>query len=267
MIWAVPKGAALFIWVSSVGLRHLSSTFGFVGDEQNRDISEERRNRFSTGRVADAAWTSSRRTSQGLIEQLDEEVAALAGRGRDHGQRAMVLHHLYDHSRGGHVWALAEARRALRTAAGLAALRRRIDRWGWIGRQPRSGAGGARAICRGHGRGGRARAAAAYRAYRLSATPALRDDAEAELAARPAGRSSTIATPPDGPGRACRRKLGSHWPMKASVWPRPRLMARQLGRAWAAIDATGLRRAAGDCLATRRLPRRGSETTSGGWRQ
>ena len=41
---------------------------------------------------------------QGLIEQLEEDVKALAGRLRDHGQRAVVLHHLYDHSRGIHGW-------------------------------------------------------------------------------------------------------------------------------------------------------------------
>ena len=63
---------------------------------------------------------------QGLIEQLDDEVAALAGRGRDHAQRAVVLHHLY--ARGGHVWALAEARRERAVASGMAALRRRLER-------------------------------------------------------------------------------------------------------------------------------------------
>jgi len=67
----------------------------------------------------------------GLIEQLDDEVLALAGRVTDHAQRAMVLHHLYDHSRGNHVWALAEARQSLRIASGIARLERRIARWGW----------------------------------------------------------------------------------------------------------------------------------------
>src|SRR4030095_9980172 len=69
---------------------------------------------------------------QGLIEQLNEEVTALAGRGRDQAQRAVALHHLYDHSRGSHIWALTEARRELCIAVGLASLRRRLDRWGWI---------------------------------------------------------------------------------------------------------------------------------------
>ena len=75
---------------------------------------------------------------QGLTEQLEEEVAALAGRARDHGQRAMVLHHLYDHSRGAHAWALAEARRALRIAEGLEALAKRLGRWGWLLARPRT---------------------------------------------------------------------------------------------------------------------------------
>ncbi|HEY0629260.1 MAG TPA: hypothetical protein VGD23_08025, partial [Sphingomicrobium sp.] len=69
---------------------------------------------------------------QGLIEQLEEDVRALSGRAGDHVQRAIVLHHLYDHSRGSHEWALAEARRQLRIARALAALDRRIERWGWL---------------------------------------------------------------------------------------------------------------------------------------
>ena len=69
----------------------------------------------------------------GLIEQLDLEVAALAGRSGDYAQRAVVLHHLFDHSRGNHLWALAEARRTLRIASGLARLRRRVNHWGWPG--------------------------------------------------------------------------------------------------------------------------------------
>jgi len=45
----------------------------------------------------------------GLIEQLEDEVTALAGRGSEHAQRSVVLHHLFDHSRGQYIWALAEA--------------------------------------------------------------------------------------------------------------------------------------------------------------
>ena len=69
---------------------------------------------------------------QGLIEKLAEEAAALAGRAKDFGQRAVVLHHLYDHSRGHHQWALAEARRELHIAAAIETLRRKLRQWGWL---------------------------------------------------------------------------------------------------------------------------------------
>src|ERR1700741_2129295 len=68
----------------------------------------------------------------GLIEQLDEEVTALAGDWRDHGQRAVVLHHLYDHARGAHGWALGEGRGGLMIAGRIDALGKRVDRWGWM---------------------------------------------------------------------------------------------------------------------------------------
>ncbi|MBA3668392.1 MAG: hypothetical protein H0W65_11850 [Sphingomonas sp.] len=117
---------------------------------------------------------------QGLIEQLDNEVEDLAGRPGDHGQRAVVLHHLYDHSNGGHGWALVEARRALRIAAGLAALERTAGRL-WV-----PGAKTEAIIALGRlraalGEAPQARCAHAYRAYRLSATKALRGNAESVL--------------------------------------------------------------------------------------
>ena len=118
---------------------------------------------------------------QGLIEQLNHEVAALAGRPGDHGQRAVVLHHLFDHSRGEHRWALAEACHEARIAKGLRALERRLARWGWR----TASRGEARAALDGLamalGEAARDRAATAYRAYRLSATKALRSEAEQAL--------------------------------------------------------------------------------------
>lgn len=119
----------------------------------------------------------------GLIEQLDDEVGALTGRPRDHGQRAVVLHHLYDHSRGEHLWALSEALRETRIARSLAVLDRRINRWGWrpaARSQARAALDGLAAAL---GDTGRRRTAAAYRAYRLSATAALRPEAEASVPA------------------------------------------------------------------------------------
>ena len=118
---------------------------------------------------------------QGLIEQLDAEVEALAGRPRDHSQRAIVLHHLYEHSKACHVWAIAEARRSLRIEAGLARLESRIAGWPWTVRDPERCRAALDALADALGEAARARTIAAYRAYRLSATKALRVEAEASL--------------------------------------------------------------------------------------
>lgn len=114
---------------------------------------------------------------QGLTEQLGDEVAALAGRARDHGQRAVVLHHLYDHSRGEHRWALAEAMREARIAGGLATLERRLGRWGWSAGARAEAKAALDALANAMGEFARDRTAIAYRAYRLSATKALRGEA------------------------------------------------------------------------------------------
>lgn len=177
---------------------------------------------------------------QGLIEQLDEEVMALAGRGRDHVQRTIVLHHLYDHSRGNHCWALAEARRALRIDGGLSKLKRRLGQWGWS----RAGRERARAaleqLAEAMGEAGRLRAAAAYRAYRISSSAALRDEAEASLdpalldlldqchAARRGGQAVT-------PEQLSLLAELSEAMVCVVVDQGP------IDAAWAAIDATGLK--------------------------
>ena len=78
---AVPRGAALSladVRTSRYFLEELVTAFNWSG------LSDDRMDIIAAHR-------------QGLIEQLDDEVAALAGRGRDHAQRAVVLHHLYDH--------------------------------------------------------------------------------------------------------------------------------------------------------------------------
>ena len=118
---------------------------------------------------------------QGLIDRLDEEVSALAGRPRDFAQRAVVLHHLYDHSRGGHRWALIEARHNLRVMGRLDQLRARVRRWGWL-RQGRDEAERALSLLADAlGEEARGRCMAGYRIYRLSATPALLACAEGML--------------------------------------------------------------------------------------
>jgi hypothetical protein len=179
----------------------------------------------------------------GLIEQLDEEVAALAGLGRDHGQRAVVLHHLYDHSAGGHCWALAEARQEIRILSGLAALRRKLGQWSWRGANRDQERNAVNLLADALGETGRTRTAAAYRAYRLVATKALRAEAERSLppallalfdqchAARRAGEEFAADS---------RLALAQESERLAAA----RVDQTALEVAWAAIDASGFRRAA-----------------------
>jgi hypothetical protein len=191
----------------------------------------------------------------GLIEQLDLEVAALAGRSRDHAQRAVVLHHLFDHSRGNHLWALAEARRALRIASGLARLGRRVNQWGWLGGSRDKAKAALEQLTEALCESDRCRTISAYRAYRLSASQALRDEAEARLdpillglldqchAARRGGASLL----PDAQAELARLSGDA---ADASVdHDRVRV-------AWQAIEATGLKRAATRLLRDKALARK-----------
>lgn len=191
---------------------------------------------------------------QGLIEQLEDEVAALAGRPRDHVQRAMVLHHLYDHSRGAHQWALAEARRELAIARGLELLARRLDRWGWIvGRRDEAKQALAQ-LAEAIGGASQARCAAAYRAYRQSATAALRCDAEARL---PLDLLEALDE--------CHGARRSGEAVSGTTAAQLGVLSEQLAGAatdhqalasgWAAIGATWLRRPANRLLGTRPLGR------------
>jgi len=190
----------------------------------------------------------------GLIEQLEEEVLSLAGRKGDHGQRAVVLHHLYDHSCGNHGWALAEARRATRIAAGLATLERKLGRWGWRASNREQARAALKLLAQALGEAGRARTAAAYRAYRLSATPALRAEAEKSL---PPVLFSVLdhchATRRAGEDFAAEARLtlaGESEVFAASAVDRVALET-----AWKAIDATGLRRAARRLISDEALSR------------
>ncbi|HET9335789.1 MAG TPA: hypothetical protein VFO12_05200 [Sphingomicrobium sp.] len=201
---------------------------------------------------------------QGLLEQLQEEASALAGRAREHGQRAVVLHHLYDHSRGGHVWALAEAGRALRIARGITVLQRRLDRWGWVIARREEAATALDRLVNALGEASRARTLAAYRAYRLSATPALRSEAERIL-------------PPDllvafdhcHAARRAREDLPVEIRDQLAVGSEAIALAamdsKRLIAAWAAIEATGLGRAAHRLLGDRALARGAARDRRRGW--
>lgn len=119
----------------------------------------------------------------GLIERLDEEAVALAGRPQDYGQRAVVLHHLYDHSVGGHGWALLEARRQLDQAVAIADLRKRVGKF-WLSRRKRDLAAEAlEQLAEALGLSAQQRCADAYRAYRMTATSAMEEEASSGLPA------------------------------------------------------------------------------------
>jgi hypothetical protein len=198
-----------------------------------------------------------------LIEQLDEEVAALAGRPRDHGQRAVVLHHLFDHARGAHGWALGEARRGLLIAARLEALGKRIERWGWLGgrNETRAALG---LLSEALGEDARRRAAAAYRAYRLSATAALRNEAEAAIplalltcldrchAARRSGETLSIER---------QRELAE----ESERFVQESSDRGAVDLAWYAVEQTSLRRAARRLLGDKALMRARSRDERRGW--
>ena len=120
---------------------------------------------------------------QGLIEKLDEEAAALAGRPKDFAQRAVVLHHLYDHSGGNHEWALAEARGQLRTAEAIRRLRKRLTRWGWLVVRRDRAEDALEALADALGKASRARCISAHVAYRLSGVRSLQAEAGEAISA------------------------------------------------------------------------------------
>ncbi len=65
----------------------------------------------------------------GLAEQYAHEAAGLAGRERDSVQRAIVGHHLYQHSGGRHAFALIAAGASLALDRRLARLQKAAGRW------------------------------------------------------------------------------------------------------------------------------------------
>ena len=202
----------------------------------------------------------------GLLEKLNGEVADLAGGDRDHGQRAVVLHHLYDHSGGAHRWALAEARRSVLTAQGLGKLRKKVGWWGWSSRAREEARQALGLFERAIGEAARARTAAAYRAYRLSATPPLWVEAERSLAPSllsalalcHAARRERSALADE----AC-EQLGAECEALASA----AVDQTALDQAWAAIDASGLRRAARRLFDPQRLARDAVRSGRKGWAQ
>ena len=202
----------------------------------------------------------------GLIEQLDLDVSALAGRGGDHAQRAVVLHHLFDHSRGNHLWALAEARRSLRVGAGLVALERRLDRWGWLSGSRDQAQAALEEFAQALGEVQRRRTIFAYRAYRVMSSLALRDEAEASLdpsllellgQCHAARRS----------GEAMAAEVRDELAALSETFAAQAVDRKSLERAWAAIEATGLRRAAARLLGDKTLARAAAKDAKRGARR
>jgi hypothetical protein len=201
---------------------------------------------------------------QGLIEQLDAEVEALAGQPGDFVQRAILLHHLYEHSNGGHVWALAEARRSLRVASGLARLGRRASRWHWAVRDPDAARLALHELSDALGEAARLRTVSAYRAYRLSATRALRGEAEANL--QPA-----LLKVLDECHRARRGEAPIAAEQRAAMADESERLAEssvnreRLDAAWAAVLECGLARSANHLLGDKALARAKARDERKGW--
>jgi len=200
---------------------------------------------------------------QGLIEQLDEDVRALSGRPGDHAQRAVVLHHLFDHARGAHEWALGEARRELRIARALAALDKRLERWGWLIRNREVARVALERLGDAIGQASQSRCAAAYRAYRLSAAPALQGEAEQLIPAPLLGalqqcHAARRSGDPVGHELRCELKDGSEQLAAASDH-------KALSAAWTAVELTGLKRLARRLLGARALERSTARDGKRGW--
>ena len=120
----------------------------------------------------------------GLIEQLETEAVALAGRARDAGQRALVCHHVADMLGLAHGYALLSAHGALTIDEAMARMERKARRAYWRLKRPERAALAERILAFGatlHGLDAE-RCAGLLMAYRLVATPSLESDAAARLA-------------------------------------------------------------------------------------
>jgi hypothetical protein len=119
----------------------------------------------------------------GLVEQLDAEAAALAGRARDSVQRAITCHHVADMLGLSHGYALLAARGALALDEALAQLERQAGRWRWGRSRAERTALGARVALFAEEvrRIDAERCVGVLMAYRLVATPGLGGEAARRL--------------------------------------------------------------------------------------
>lgn len=222
-------------------------------------------NRFSTRRqLAMHTMDIIAAHQQGLIEKLADEAGELAGRPRDFGQRAVVLHHLYDHSRGRHHWALAEARRELRIAIAIDGLRRRLSRWGWLAARRERARLALDGLATALGEQSRSRCLTAYGVYRLAGAASLRDEAERSLPAALLKALLACHAARRSGGAMCGDELGALFDESEAV-AAAAVTGEALDAAWLAIDATGLRKAAHRMLDRRALDRELARDRKRGW--
>lgn len=200
---------------------------------------------------------------QGLTEKLELECADLAGRPRDYGQRAIVLHHLFDHSQGTHWWALIEASRQMATDRALQSLEARTGGW-WRRRATRDAANLALADLRtALGKEAARRTAHAYRAYRMAGTPALVDALDQMIAPEHArGLVALHAERREGRAIDAGRSDGLALAVEADIGADPE---GSVARAMEAMDRTFLGRAARKALKVQPLPQVIRRRAKRGW--
>ena len=119
----------------------------------------------------------------GLVEQLEAEAAALAGRPRDAVQRAIICHHVADMVGLSHGYALLAAHASFGIDAAMARLERRARRWHMRSSRAERAALGQRVASFGDAlrRLDAERCVGVLMAYRLVATPGLGGEAERRL--------------------------------------------------------------------------------------
>lgn len=201
---------------------------------------------------------------QGLIEQIEEDARALAGRPGDYGQRAIVLHHMYINSCSSHEWALAEALREMRIARAIARLHKSPDGWRWSSRRRGEGRSALAGLALAIGEASRARCAAAFSAYRLTGTAALSGEVERLL---PEGLSASL--------RQCHAARRSAMMLeegeRALLWESSEGLAaasvdqEALEAAWTKVGETGLGRRASKLLGGPAMERARAKDAQRGW--
>ena len=213
----------------------------------------------------------------GLIEQLESEAVALAGRGRDGAQRAVVCHHVADLLGLAHGYALLAAHGALAIDGSVARIERRARRAVWrLKHDARAALAGRIALFGDTLRELDAeRCAGLLMAYRLVATPSLGAEAAERLDGdlfEALGAAQSVRGQADANARRALFVAHQRWAealvgervdeaIEALAWPLP---GRVLGAAIEALriplgaferaDRGGLKRVEARLRRSKRLP-------------